>query len=42
VIETKDEFGRADAEIGRLLKNGYENLLVVDRRLLARAPFPYA
>ena len=35
VIETKEEFERADAEIGRLLKKGYDNLSVEERRLLA-------
>jgi HTH-type transcriptional regulator/antitoxin HigA len=35
VIETKDEFERADAEIGRLLKKGYNNLSIEERRLLA-------
>jgi HTH-type transcriptional regulator/antitoxin HigA len=35
VIETKDEFERTDAEIGRLLRKGYNNLSVEERRLLA-------
>jgi HTH-type transcriptional regulator / antitoxin HigA len=35
VIETKKEFERADAEIGRLLRKGYDNLSVEERRLLA-------
>jgi HTH-type transcriptional regulator / antitoxin HigA len=35
VIETKEEFERADAEIGRLLRKGYNNLSVEERRLLA-------
>jgi hypothetical protein len=35
VIETKDEFERVDAEIGRLLRKGYDNLSVEERRLLA-------
>jgi HTH-type transcriptional regulator / antitoxin HigA len=35
VIETKEEFERADAEIGRLLKKGYDNLSAEERGLLA-------
>jgi HTH-type transcriptional regulator / antitoxin HigA len=35
VIETKEEFERADAEIGRLLKKAYDNLSVEEKRLLA-------
>jgi HTH-type transcriptional regulator / antitoxin HigA len=35
VIETKKEFERADTETGRLLKKGYNNLSVEERRLLA-------
>ena len=35
VIETKEEFERMDAEIGRLLRKGYDNLSVEERRLLA-------
>jgi antitoxin component HigA of HigAB toxin-antitoxin module len=35
VIETEEEFERADAWIGRLLRNGYDNLSVEERRLLA-------
>src|SRR5262245_17908242 len=35
VIETKEEFERTDTEVGRLLKNGYENLSVEEKRLLA-------
>lgn len=35
VIETKEEFERADAEIGRLLNKGYDNLSLEERRLLA-------
>jgi HTH-type transcriptional regulator/antitoxin HigA len=35
VIETKDEFERMDAEIGRLLRKGYDNLSIEERRLLA-------
>jgi HTH-type transcriptional regulator / antitoxin HigA len=35
VIENKEEFERADAEIGRLLKKGYDNLSIDERRLLA-------
>jgi HTH-type transcriptional regulator / antitoxin HigA len=35
VIETQEEFERADAEIGRLLKKGYNNLSIEERRLLA-------
>jgi HTH-type transcriptional regulator / antitoxin HigA len=35
VIETKEEFERADAEIGRLLRKGYINLSVEERRLPA-------
>jgi HTH-type transcriptional regulator / antitoxin HigA len=35
VIETKEEFERADTEVGRLLKKGYENLSVEEKRLLA-------
>ena len=34
VIETKDEFERMDAEISRLLRKGYENLSIEERRLL--------
>jgi HTH-type transcriptional regulator / antitoxin HigA len=35
VIETNEEFERADAEIGRLLRKGYNNLSIEERRLLA-------
>ena len=35
MIETKKEFERTDAETGRLLKKGYNNLSVEERRLLA-------
>src|SRR6266508_3934085 len=35
VIGTTDEFERADAEIGRLLKKGYDNISIEERRLLA-------
>lgn len=35
VIETKAEFERADAEVGRLLRKGYDNLSVEEKRLLA-------
>jgi HTH-type transcriptional regulator/antitoxin HigA len=35
VIETKEEFERADAEIGHLLRKGYNNLSVEERGLLA-------
>jgi HTH-type transcriptional regulator / antitoxin HigA len=35
VIETKKEFERADTETGRLLKKGYNNVSVEERRLLA-------
>jgi HTH-type transcriptional regulator / antitoxin HigA len=35
VIETKEEFERADAEIGRLLKKGYDHLSAEEKRLLA-------
>ena len=35
VIETKEEFERMDAAIGRLLKKGYDDLSVEERRLLA-------
>ena len=35
VIETEEEFERADAKIGRLLKKGYDNLSAEERRLLA-------
>ena len=35
VIETKKEFERADTETGRLLKKGYNNFSVEERRLLA-------
>src|SRR5215470_18612632 len=34
VIETKDEFERMDAEVGRLLRKGYDNLSIEERRLL--------
>jgi HTH-type transcriptional regulator/antitoxin HigA len=34
VTETKEEFERADAEIGRLLKKGYDNLSIEERKLL--------
>src|SRR4030095_9588043 len=34
VIETKDEFERMDAEISRLLRKGYDNLSIEERRLL--------
>lgn len=35
VIETDAEYQRVDAEIGRLLKKGYDQLSVEERRLLA-------
>ena len=35
MIETKEEFERADTEVGRLLKKGYNNLSVEEKRLLA-------
>lgn len=35
VIETVAEFERADAEVGRLLRKGYDNLSVEEKRLLA-------
>ena len=35
VIETEAEFERADAEVGRLLRKGYENLSPEEQRLLA-------
>jgi HTH-type transcriptional regulator/antitoxin HigA len=35
VIETEAEFERADAEVGRLLRKGYDNLSVEEQRLLA-------
>ncbi|MGH9832301.1 MAG: helix-turn-helix domain-containing protein [Blastocatellia bacterium] len=35
VIETEEEYQRADAEIGRLLKKGYDKLAVEEKRLLA-------
>jgi HTH-type transcriptional regulator / antitoxin HigA len=35
VIETEVEFERADAEVGRLLKKGYDNLSLEEKRLLA-------
>jgi HTH-type transcriptional regulator/antitoxin HigA len=35
VIETEAEFERADAEVGRLLRKGYENLSAEEQRLLA-------
>ena len=35
VIETKEEFERTDTEIGRLLKKGYDNLSIEERRLLS-------
>jgi hypothetical protein len=34
VIETKKEFEPVDTETGRLLKKGYNNLSVEERRLL--------
>jgi len=34
VNETKDEFERMDAEISRLLRKGYDNLSIEERRLL--------
>src|SRR5262245_35842089 len=34
VIETKDEFKRMDAEISRLLRKGYDNLSIEERRHL--------
>jgi HTH-type transcriptional regulator/antitoxin HigA len=34
VIETKDEFERMDAESSRLLRKGYDNLSIEERRLL--------
>jgi HTH-type transcriptional regulator / antitoxin HigA len=34
VIETKDEFERVDAESSRLLRKGYDNLSIEERRLL--------
>jgi HTH-type transcriptional regulator/antitoxin HigA len=35
VIETEAEFERADEEVGRLLRKGYDNLSVEEQRLLA-------
>jgi len=35
VINTKEELERADTEVGRLLKKGYNNLSVEKKRLLA-------
>jgi HTH-type transcriptional regulator / antitoxin HigA len=35
VIETKEEFERAETEVGRLLNKGYDNLSVEEKRLLA-------
>ncbi|MGH9855962.1 MAG: helix-turn-helix domain-containing protein [Blastocatellia bacterium] len=35
MIETEAEFERADAEVGRLLRKGYDNLSVEEQRLLA-------
>jgi len=35
VIETEAEFERADAEVGRLLRKGADNLSVEEQRLLA-------
>lgn len=35
VIETEAEFERANAEIGRLLRKGYDKLSVEEQRLLA-------
>jgi HTH-type transcriptional regulator/antitoxin HigA len=35
VIEADAEFERADAEVGRLLRKGYENLSAEEQRLLA-------
>ena len=35
VIETEAEFERADAEVGRLLRKGYDKLSVEEQRLLA-------
>jgi HTH-type transcriptional regulator / antitoxin HigA len=35
VIETKEEFERTEAEIGRLLKKGYDHLSAEEKRLLA-------
>jgi HTH-type transcriptional regulator/antitoxin HigA len=35
IIETEAEFERADAEVGRLLRKGYDKLSVEERRLLA-------
>lgn len=35
VIESEQEYQRADAEVGRLLKKGYDKLSVEEQRLLA-------
>jgi antitoxin component HigA of HigAB toxin-antitoxin module len=35
VIETEAEFDRADAEVGRLLRKGYDKLSPEEQRLLA-------
>jgi HTH-type transcriptional regulator/antitoxin HigA len=35
IIETEAEFERADAEVGRLLRKGYDKLSIEERRLLA-------
>jgi len=35
IIETEAEFERADTEVGRLLRKGYDKLSVEERRLLA-------
>jgi len=35
VIESEAEFERADAEIGRLLRKGYDKLSIEEQRLLA-------
>jgi HTH-type transcriptional regulator / antitoxin HigA len=34
VIESETEFERVDAEVGRLLRKGYENLSIEEKRLL--------
>ena len=34
VMETEAEYNRADAEVGRLLRKGHDNLSVEERRLL--------
>ena len=35
IIETSEEFSRADAQIGRLLRKGDDNLSVEEKRVLA-------